>query len=270
MELDNIRNKWKNSHFNKKASVDLWDCMASSFNKFTVPTVEDSQFLKLILDNHMINSSFQVLDVGCGSGKYSMALSNLCESIIGIDLSPKMVENANNNKEIYKVSNVKFYCEDWSNFDLSKHGFNTKFDLVFAHMTPAINSAETFEKLSKASKKYCVLCKPTRRNDPVSEKVKELVGINKNKESCDMDIAYAFEMLWLQGYEPKVEYEKQVWNMEKTLEEAFGLYINRVKSYKDITLEEEKIIKKYLESICKDGLVVEKVNTTIATIYWQV
>lgn len=270
MELDNIRNKWKNSDFNKKVSVDLWDSMAESFNKFKVPTVGDSQFLKLVSENDMINSNSQVLDVGCGSGKYSIALSNLCENIIGIDLSPKMIENANNNKEIYKASNVEFYCEDWSSFDLSKHEFNNKFDLVFAHMTPAINSAGTFEKLSKASKKYCVLCKPTRRNDPVYYKVKELVGISKNKESCDMDIAYAFEMLWLQGYEPKVEYEKQVWNMEKTLEEAFGLYINRVNSYKEITLEEEKIIKKYLESICKDGIVGEKVNTTIATIYWQV
>lgn len=56
----------------------------------------------------------------------------------------------------------------------------------------------------------------------------------------------------------------------KTLEEAFGLYINRVKSYKDITLEEEEIIKKYLESISKDEVVNEEVNTTIATLYWQV
>ncbi len=55
-----------------------------------------------------------------------------------------------------------------------------------------------------------------------------------------------------------------------TLEEAFGLYINRVKSYKDITLEEEEIIKKYLESISKDGVVSEEVNTTITTLYWQV
>ena len=74
----------------------------------------------------------------------------------------------------------------------------------------------------------------------------------------------------LKCYGYKVEYEKQVWNMEKTLEEAFELYINRVKSYKDITLEEEEIIKKYLESISKDGVVSEDVNTTIATLYWQV
>lgn len=33
----------------------------------------------------------------------------------------------------------------------------------------------------------------------------------------------------------------------------------RCYGYKEITLEEEKIIKKYLESICKDGLVGEKV-----------
>lgn len=270
MQLENIRNLWKNDSVNKKANVDLWDSMAGSFNKFVVPTVESSKFLKLVLDNNMVESDFQVLDVGCGAGKYSIVLSNLCEKIIGIDLSPKMIENAKSNKKEYKINNIEFYCEDWADLDLTKRGFDNNFDLVFAHMTPAVNSAETFEKLSKASRKYCVLCKPTRRTDPVSEKVKELVGINNNKESCDLDIAYAFEMLWLQGYEPKVEYEKQVWNMEKTLEEAFGLYINRVKSYKDITLEEEEIIKKYLESISKDGVVNEEVNTTIATLYWQV
>lgn len=43
-----------------------------------------------------------------------------------------------------------------------------------------------------------------------------------------------------------------------------------MKSYKDITLEEEEIIKKYLESISKDEVVNEEVNTTIATLYWQV
>lgn len=58
--------------------------------------------------------------------------------------------------------------------------------------------------------------------------------------------------------------------MEKTLEEAFGLYINRVKSYKDINFEEEQIIRKYLESISKEGIVSEEVNTTIATLYWRV
>lgn len=208
MQLDNIREVWQNDRVNKKANIDLWDSMAGSFNKFVVPTVENSKFLKLISDNNMIASDFQVLDVGCGTGKYSIALSNLCKKIIGIDLSPKMIENANKNKEEYKMSNVEFYCGDWSDMDLGERGFGNRFDLVFAHMTPAVNSADTFEKLSKASRKYCVLCKPTRRTDPVSEKVKKLVGINENKESCDMDIAYAFEMLWLQGYEPKVEYEK--------------------------------------------------------------
>lgn len=58
--------------------------------------------------------------------------------------------------------------------------------------------------------------------------------------------------------------------MEKTLEEAFGLYINRVKSYKDINFEEEQIIRKYLESISKEGIVSEEVNTTIATLYCRV
>lgn len=75
----------------------------------------------------------------------------------------------------FKIQNVDFYCDDWHSFDIEAAGYLHRFDLVFAHMTPAIQSAATFEKLSKASKGWGVLTKPIRRIDPVSDAVKELV-----------------------------------------------------------------------------------------------
>jgi hypothetical protein len=153
---------------------------------------------------------------------------------------------------------------------MKESGYLHKFDLVFAHMTPAIQNADTFEKLSAASKGWCVLTKPIKRTDPVSDKIKELVGICEHEESCDEEILFAFEMLWRQGYLPQLAYEKQVWHMKKTLDEAYGLYINRMKTYHDITSTQEENIKVYLKTLLCDGFVYEDVETTIVNLFWKV
>ena len=81
---------------------------------------------------------------------------------------------------------------------------------------------------------------------------------------------YAFGLLWQQGYEPKVEYRKDRWDMNKTLDEAYGLYINRMKSYQDLTADTEQELKEYIRSLAVDGMVHEVVDTTIVTLYWTV
>lgn len=181
-----------------------------------------------------------------------------------------MIDMAVERAEQAGIGNVRFQFLDWHKADLAKVGFEKKFDLVIARMPPAVQSADTFQKLSLAGKGWCVMSKPTRRTDSISDKVKNLIGVTEKRESSDTDILYAFGILWLEGLQPHINYEPQRWSMEKTLEEAYGLYINRVKTYRDITAEEEQKIKTYLQSVAKDGIVYENVATTITTIYWHV
>lgn len=270
MVIDDIFLKWRLKEADKQASIDLWDSMAHNFGTHAPPSFEDNNFLRLLQREKMFDVDSAVLDVGCGTGSYALALAPQCQKIVGIDLSPKMIGIAARKATEAKVKNVQFHCMDWHELDLEKAGFEKKFDLVIAHMTPAVQSADTFQKLSLASKGWCVLSKPTRRTDPVSDHVKKLVGITEKRESSDMDILYAFELLWLQGLQPRFEYEQQRWNMKKTLQEAYGLYINRVKTYRNITDAKEQKIKSYLTSIMKGGVICEDVDTTVTTLYWHV
>ncbi len=153
---------------------------------------------------------------------------------------------------------------------VSERGFKKNFDLVIAHMTPAVQSADTFFKLSEASRGYCALSKPIRRVDPVSDAVRALAGIEEKRESSDLSVLYAFSLLFLQGKEVKITYEKERWDHKKTLREARALYVNRVKTYRDISAAEEQKIDEYLASLVKDGFIYETVDTTVATIYWHV
>ncbi len=270
MSIEEIVSKWSLKEKNKQASIDMWDSMAQSFGGHHSPSFEDNNFLRLLQSEKMLEPETKVLDVGCGTGSYARTIAIKCEKVVGVDLSPKMIELAVQKTEKEKVRNIEFHCMDWHQIDLKEIGFNKSFDLVIAHMTPAVQSADTFLKLSQASRGWCVLSKPTRRTDPVSDQVKRLVGITEKRESSDLDILYAFELLWLQGLQPKFVYEQQHWNMEKTLEEAEQLYINRVKTYRDITVAEEEKIKAYLQSVTRNGRICEEVDTTITTLYWQV
>ncbi|NLK00595.1 MAG: class I SAM-dependent methyltransferase [Clostridia bacterium] len=244
--------------------------MAAGFGGYILPTFEDSGLLRILLQRGMLKEDSHVLDVGCGAGKYALAMAGKCERVLGLDLSPKMIHLARKRARDEGITNVDFHCVDWHDIDLKFSDFEAAFDLVIAHMTPAVQSADTFQKLSLASRGWCLMSKPTRRSDPVSDKVKKLVGIEEKEGGSDEDIVHAFKILWHQGYHPYFDYEKQQWNMKKTLDEACTLYINRVKTYGEVSLEEEGRIKKYLRSIAVGGFIYEDVDTIITTISWQV
>ena len=47
---------------------------------------------KLHLIKNWINKESVLLDVGCGTGVYTNSLAKNCRTIVGLDISPKMVE----------------------------------------------------------------------------------------------------------------------------------------------------------------------------------
>lgn len=261
--------KWVLPQSRKQAAIDMWDSMAIGFGQMNELDEETDCFFNLLKQHGMFNRNSRVLDVGCGTGKYALALAKQCDTVIGIDLSPKMLDIARQKADEQRLSNVEFISLDWHETDLAEAGYAKDFDLVIARMTPAIQSANTFMKLSEASRGWCIMSKPTKRRDPVSDAVKQLIGIEEKRENGDRDIVYAFELLWESGMRPYLDYKEEQWDMHKTLEEAYGLYINRLKTYRALTSEEEIRAKDYLQSIAVNGNVTEKTNLIVTTMYWK-
>ena len=270
VQLEDIRKIWTYEERDVAASIEMWDSMATKFGEFELPSSSNSTLLKLLEENEMLQPEYTVLDVGCGAGKYSLALAKKCQNVVGLDLSSKMIEKAKIKKEEMGIENAEFHVCNWHELDLKQIDYMGKFDLVIANMTPGVRSAETFEKLHQASRGYCVLAKPIKRTDPVSDEIRKMLSIERKMETGDKDILYAFALLWLQGILPKLIYEPRIWDQKRTVDEASKLYVNRMKSYRELTSDEEDQIDKYLMSIAKDGHIEEKVNTTIATMYWEV
>ena len=56
-----------------------------------------------------------------------------------------------------------------------------EFYLVFASMTPAINSIENIRRMCLISKKYCLMERFIYYRDPIREEIEEILGRKINK-----------------------------------------------------------------------------------------
>jgi SAM-dependent methyltransferase len=265
MLLEEIKKQWvSNSHEPEEAAA-LWDSQAED------PTYHHlyDEFLNLLEQEHMLDKSFDVLDVGCGVGVYSIALAEKVNTVTGVDISPKMLANGNKIIKESKINNVFLKLIDWNTVDLAENGMDNRFDLVFAHNTPAVCDIDTFEKFNSASKRFCAVCGPIRMIEPVMQKVQEMAGVGIAGTSCDNSFSYMLDILLHKGYTPKFHYEKQIWPMNQSFEDACSYYLGRIIPEKQLSERETADIKDYLHSLMRDGIISDKIDTTVATIYWE-
>ncbi len=267
MELSFIKKNWKNNlNFDVDAGIEAWNSVAEDYVYDGSVTLEKNTFLKFMQSRIKLAEDMSVLDIGCGAGAYSLALAAKVHKVVGVDFSPKMIETAKKSANLVGIKNADFLVRDWHLCDGSE--FFKKYDIVFAHTTPAIADFTTFMKMINSSGKYCFLCKPARRTDDVFDKLRVL--LNMENLNGDESISYAFDTIWGLGYEPEIKYEKTVWHSEKTLNEAEEWYLGRLKNAYPVSKAQEDEIKKYLNKICKDGKIEETTHTTLVTLFWEV
>ncbi|MGI6012808.1 MAG: methyltransferase domain-containing protein [Oscillospiraceae bacterium] len=269
MKIEEIATSWTLNIVNTEAAVALWDGKAEQFGAKTLPTEQDSLAMRLIVQENMLQPGETALDVGCGGGRFSFALEALGAEVIGADFSPGMIRQCEAAREKNGTS-AKFCVLDWTAVDLEEIGWSGRFDLVLANMTPAISSAETFMKLSEASRNWCLMVRPTRRKNSVQDKLTQLLGVEADTKSLDETLIYSFALLWLSGLKPKIAYEEQVWESNLSLEEAIRDYTLRLSTRHTLTGQQEASIISYLNGIAENGRIHETVETTIAAVYWQV
>jgi SAM-dependent methyltransferase len=269
MAVEEIEKNWVTQNRDVQSQVQLWDSQSEDPIYNLMPTFQDNKFLQLLEQEHMLAETYDVLDIGCGVGVYPMALAKRVHSVTGIDLSPKMIQHGKEKIEKDKITNVTLSCMDWSAVDLVQQGFKERFDLAFAHTTPAICDVATFKKMNAASKRFCVISNPSKMVEPVLQGVQKIVGLAHDDGNCGKDRTYIVGMLFQMGYLPKLAYEDQVWDMNQSYEDACSYYIGRTMMTKQLTSDQINKVKEYLASITKEGRVIDQIHTTITTIYWE-
>ena len=105
-------------------------------------------------------------------------------------------------------------------------GWRRQFDLVLASRTPAINNRATLEKMIAASRRACCMITHVEMRHSVRDQLKSLLDWDEQKARIARSFFCAFNMLFLMGFYPEVEYFDRAWESETTFEDAELMHLN--------------------------------------------
>lgn len=277
MEVSIFERLWENTFSRDLATMkSSWDARAEDYNENVIKKADkrkdDLNAVEFLISKDAIKKGDDVLDIGCGPGKYSMKFAEIANTVTAVDISPNMLKYAKENVENAGFNNVTFKNTPWQTFDVKEAGWDKKFDLVFASMTPAINCKESLVKMIQASKKYCFMSGFVYRNSKISDELsKQEFGQGyRGKKKAGESIYCAFNILWNMGFCPEIIYKDTVWENEWALDKVIEDYTSDFCKTGYVDKESEEKVKKYLESISEDGKVKDVTRSKIAWILWEV
>ena len=184
------------SSFGKKIAAD-WDKKAPSFNE----GVMKSAYAREFIDKVDFTGVSTLLDFACGAGALSVLAAKKVDQIYGYDFSPRMLEFARENAQIYGAKNVKFaqkaFEDDWSDVPAC--------DVVFASRCLEVDDLKAALKklLSKTKKSLYITFKVG--GSFVDE---EILGAIGRKVEQKPDFVYLLNILFQMGYLPSLSYIK--------------------------------------------------------------
>lgn len=273
MSIERLRREWINPH-NGKADIQkrMWDSAAKQFSAHEIPDPKTNAFLKLVFEKAKPDSSMTALDIGCGCGSYSIALAPHIKNAVGVDISPEMIQYAQKSAKEHRVQ-ADFRCLNWASADIEKNGFKKAFDIVFAHMTPAIADFATFDKMNECSNGLCFIAKPVKRHSSLQEHIFAEAGVSfdRGKGGAPADsLPFITEYLQDKGFKSESYYRSEVWTVEKSLEEMTEWMILWAKLRTELGPDQERAIASALQKEARNGIIVETTEATIATVCWSV
>lgn len=253
-----------------KASLAMWDSMAQSFARREIPDESNNFTLRLIQEHKMCPPGSRVLDVGCGAGKYAIALELAGASVVATDFSQKMLDQARRSAQEHGSSNIEFSMDDWPEVDLAQKGWHKAFDLVLCSMSPALNDHQTLQKAIDASRGWLLITKPCRRTMPVTDGLTRLLGLDPSFGRADDHIQLAFSALWEMGGLPLLAYNREEWFSSRPLEEAVDYYTKRLSSGGPLSPKQCKTLREHLAQTAVEGMVEERTQTTVTAIFCRI
>lgn len=132
---------------NGQEQIKFWNRRAENFPRYSAeePSYEGSM-LELAKSRGVVFKGRRVLDVGCGSGMYTLRIAQEAAQVTALDISERMLEISAADAATLGLTNIRHVREAWLDFELGE-----PFDVVFCSMSPATDNDLAKIKLIKAT-----------------------------------------------------------------------------------------------------------------------
>lgn len=236
------------------AKNSLWDKKAKTYQKFSQNISEFQKKFFSNLENLGVDfKNKTLLDIGCGTGVYTLHLAKFCKEILAIDSSKSMLDELNNSMQEFNIKNVITKHTDFKNFVS-----NYKFDIAFLTMSPALQNENDFLKFNEIAntKIYMNWAKP--RNSSLLALFDEF----SNKQSECFCVSAKLENFLKEN---RILYNCFDLNDNRVIKRNLNDALENILWHFDmnkIVANKEKI-KEILKNNCKDGVVLDEIKASM-------
>ena len=227
----------------------LWDKKAKNFPRFQKDNEEVKKFLDFFREKGVDFRDKNIVDIGCGNGRYALELTKEAKKVFASDVSSEMLKNLEEDCVKFGIKNIKTILGEWNLLDLKRDFEIDFFDISFASMTPALSTKEGFLKAVKSAKEgLCYIGWGRERKSSFLEPI-----FKEHKVELVLPKGLPNVLEWSKEENLKVAYKyvENYFVSTKTLQEAIDDAKWHITSHNKISNEEK--IKEYVEKCAKNG-----------------
>lgn len=261
----------------KEYTTGKWDRRAEFWNKERVNKRKGDERVNSAVayleQRGLLKPEYDVADIGCGPGRFAAAFARRVHSVVGLDVSEKMIGYGKEYIEKEGLQNVHLHVCDFDAIDIEKEGYKKAFDLVFCSMTPAVHNMESLQKSMEMSRAYC--CNMTHiysKNHLRDQIMREVFGKEPSVRWSGKWFYSLFNVLFLKGYCPETSYENRHQEIQVRPDEEYVEFVmEHMLTETECTKENgERILSWLQEHADADGVVTEVIDTCYGRILWDV
>lgn len=210
------------------------------FDKAVCHTDFYEGIVKKCNEKGLLKDDYEVLDVGCGLGFLSIALSSYVKSVTALDISEIAIDFLEKECKKRRIANIKTLICDWK-----KHKPEKKYDMVFVCYCGGFGT-EDFYKLAKLSKGYVIGIisnRSTGYNFGINEFSQSASTLHKKESFNSVKKFFKQNNISYQNIEHKCEFGQPIDNIEE--------YKRFMEHYYDIN--DDALLKKHSEACLKEN-----------------
>ena len=125
-----------------------WDKKAQRYGRYTTdPDTLEAEMFRLMGEMGVDFSDKRVIDIGCGTGVYTLHLAQKAQHVDALDISEEMLKILRNDADNHGLTSIRTVHSDWENFSLP----DTPYDYALSTMSPATRTPGGFAKMSRSA-----------------------------------------------------------------------------------------------------------------------
>ncbi len=158
-------------------------------------------------DRGLLGSDRDIVDVGCGPGRFVAEFARTARRVVGLDFSAPMIEAGERLARERGLSNATFSLCDFQGDGPFDPAWDGAFDLAFSSITPAIAGLDALNNFMRLSRAWCMnVCFAHYANELHDLALAEVFGRPPRREQTGHSHWFAElnDLLRLLGHRPVV------------------------------------------------------------------